>query len=240
MSLWDQVSDQNIARSFSDPDDPGDSLVTLLIVGGGYLLFNLVVNRIRDASATDNAGAVFSPQAPGGAAGAVDSSPVTILAPLRLSPAGEAFIKAQEGYSAAIRNDAGHPSAGWGHTLPAGYTGPVTLPLARQWFAQDVATAERAVSSNVSVPLSQNQFDALVSLAYNIGGGPKGFAGSTLLKLLNQGDYAGAAAQFPAWNKSTGQYNQGLANRRQAEQGLFNTATSSPAASAPASSPASA
>ncbi|KQD16250.1 lysozyme [Acinetobacter baumannii] len=69
------------------------------------------------------------------------------------------------------------------------------------------------------MPLTQNQFDALVSLAYNIGSGA--FKGSTLLKLLNKGDYKGAADQFLVWNKAGGKVMKGLVRRREAERALF-------------------
>lgn len=69
------------------------------------------------------------------------------------------------------------------------------------------------------VPLSQNQFDALVSLVYNIG--ETAFSNSTLLKKLNAKDYQGAADQFPRWNKGGGQVLKGLVRRRADERDLF-------------------
>jgi lysozyme len=83
------------------------------------------------------------------------------------------------------------------------------------------------VKRYVKVPVTQNQFDALTSLTYNIGKGKEGFGGSTLLKLLNQGDYKGAAEQFHRWNKvtdpKTGEKveSPGLINRRKADYELF-------------------
>lgn len=77
-----------------------------------------------------------------------------------------------------------------------------------------------AVNNNVKVPLTQSQFDALVSFTYNIGTG--GFQGSSALRLLNQGDYSGAANAMKLWNKSGGQVVQGLVNRRNDEVALFN------------------
>jgi lysozyme len=82
---------------------------------------------------------------------------------------------------------------------------------------------EGYVNRAVKVKLTQNQFDALVSLVYNIG--PPNFNGSTLLRKLNAGDYAGAADQFLVWNK--GRVGRklvvisGLVNRRNAERQLF-------------------
>ncbi|WP_096911029.1 MULTISPECIES: lysozyme [Acinetobacter] len=94
-----------------------------------------------------------------------------------------------------------------------------TLDQAKSYFAHDLKRFEASVNNQVKVPLSQNQFDALVSLVYNIGSG--NFASSTLLKKLNAKDYAGAADQFPRWNKAGGKVLNGLIRRRDAERALF-------------------
>ena len=82
-----------------------------------------------------------------------------------------------------------------------------------------VAPAQRAVAKAVTVPLNQNQYDALTSLAYNIGTGA--FQRSTLLRRLNAGDHAGAAEQFGVWVRSGGADSPGLIARRAAERRLF-------------------
>ncbi|WP_151805364.1 lysozyme [Acinetobacter junii] len=94
-----------------------------------------------------------------------------------------------------------------------------TLEQAKEYFAHDLKRFESSVNKLVEVPLSQNQFDALVSLVYNIGSG--NFASSTLLKKLNAKDYAGAADQFLRWNKGGGKVMKGLVRRREAERALF-------------------
>lgn len=94
-----------------------------------------------------------------------------------------------------------------------------TLDQAKAYFAYDLNRFEVAVNTAVKVPLSQNQFDALVSLTYNIG--EAAFKGSTLLKKLNAKDYAGAADQFPQWNRGGGKVMKGLVRRRAAERVLF-------------------
>lgn len=94
-----------------------------------------------------------------------------------------------------------------------------TLEQAKEYFAHDLKRFESSVNNLVKVPLSQNQFDALVSLTYNIGSG--NFASSTLLKKLNAKDYQGAADQFPRWNKAKGKVLNGLTRRRAAERALF-------------------
>lgn len=94
-----------------------------------------------------------------------------------------------------------------------------TQDQAKAYFVHDLKRFEASVNNLVKVPLSQNQFDALVSLAYNIG--TDAFAGSTLLKKLNAKDYQGAADQFPLWNKGGGKVLNGLVRRRTAERALF-------------------
>ena len=97
-----------------------------------------------------------------------------------------------------------------------------TIEQAKSYMAQDLKKFESAVDTSVKVPLNQNQFDALVSLTYNIGTGA--FKDSTLLKKLNAKDYKGAAAQFDRWNKGGGKVMQGLVNRRAKERKLFEKA----------------
>ncbi|NNH25690.1 lysozyme [Acinetobacter terrestris] len=94
-----------------------------------------------------------------------------------------------------------------------------TLDQAKQFKAHDLKRFEKTVDDLVQVPLTQNQFDALVSLTYNIG--PGAFEKSTLLKKLNTGDYQGAADQFTVWNKGGGKVLQGLVNRRAKEKEVF-------------------
>ncbi|KQE76206.1 lysozyme [Acinetobacter pittii] len=94
-----------------------------------------------------------------------------------------------------------------------------TPEQAKAYFKHDLAKFEKAVNEAVTVTLTQNQFDALVSLTYNIGSGA--FKSSNLLKLLNKGDYQGAADQLLRWNKAKGKVLNGLVRRREAERALF-------------------
>lgn len=94
-----------------------------------------------------------------------------------------------------------------------------TLEQAKAYMQHDLKIFERAVNSAVKVPLKQNQFDALVSLAYNIGVGA--FKNSSLLKNLNLGNYKEAANQFDVWVNAGGKRLQGLVNRRAIEKKLF-------------------
>ena len=94
-----------------------------------------------------------------------------------------------------------------------------TRAQAESYMAHDLKRFEQTVSSAVTVPLNQHQFDALVSLTYNIGQGA--FRDSTLLRKLNAKDYLGAAAQFDVWNRGGGRVLQGLVNRRAVERQRF-------------------
>ncbi|ENW97322.1 lysozyme [Acinetobacter dispersus] len=94
-----------------------------------------------------------------------------------------------------------------------------TLGQAKEYFAHDLNRFEKAVNQSVKVSINQNQFDALVSLTYNIG--EQAFKDSTLLAKLNKGDYIGAAEQFPRWNKGGGKVLKGLVRRRAVERELF-------------------
>ena len=96
-----------------------------------------------------------------------------------------------------------------------------TVEQAKSYMANDLKQFESAVNQ-VKVPLNQNQYDALVSLAYNIG--VSAFLNSTLLKKLNAKDYKGAAEQFPRWNRAGGKVMRGLTNRRAKERKLFEKA----------------
>ena len=95
-----------------------------------------------------------------------------------------------------------------------------TEAQAKSYMAHDLKKFEQAVNGAVNIPLNQNQFDALVSLAYNIGTGA--FNKSTLVKKLNAGDIRGAADQFDVWVNAGGKRMQGLVNRRAKEKDRFN------------------
>lgn len=122
----------------------------------------------------------------------------------------------------AYQDSKGVWTIGWGHTgkdvRPGSY---ITQERADELLKQDILYAQIAVQRYVKVPLTQDEFDALTDFAYNIGVGA--FAGSTLLLLLNKGDYHGAAAQFGYWDKSGGKVLAGLLRRRAAERDTFLT-----------------
>lgn len=142
-----------------------------------------------------------------------------------LSIAGLDALRRHEGFSSVpYRDAAGHWTIGYGHKVAAGEDfASVTEAQAMQLLAGDVNAAEDAVNALVRVPLTQAQFDALVSFVYNVGAGA--FRSSTLLKVLNAGDYAQVPAQLARWRFVTrgGQKVElaGLVSRRSAEGALF-------------------
>lgn len=107
-------------------------------------------------------------------------------------------------------------TVGWGSTGSDIGPGTVwTKEKADQRFASDLSKFEQAVSLLVKVPLTQYQFDALVSFTYNLGIGS--LKSSTLLKMLNSGDYDGAGKQLLRWTKNDDVEMAGLVRRRKAE-----------------------
>lgn len=109
---------------------------------------------------------------------------------------------------------------GFGHYGPDVKQGQRISNLeAEQLLRKDVVKFENEVNKHVKIAINQNQFDALVSFTYNVGG--NAFANSTLLKLINKKDFVGASKEFARWNKSSGVVLKGLVKRREAERVLF-------------------
>lgn len=146
---------------------------------------------------------------------------------MKISEKGLNLIKKYEGFSSRpYMCPANIPTIGYGSTY---YPNGTKVKLSDDSISEEEATqileyiAQKdfgsAVNKFVIVELTQNQFDALVSFAYNIG--RTAFENSTLLKLLNRGEYEAAAEQFEKWNKSGGKVLSGLTKRRFDEQKLF-------------------
>lgn len=136
------------------------------------------------------------------------------------SDKGIALIQDSEGLRLkAYKDSVGVPTIGWGHTGDVQMGTSITRAQAETLLREDLHDFERAVTRLVRVPINQNQFDALVCFSFNVGA--KALENSTLLRLLNAGNFAGAASQFPNWNKAGGQILKGLVTRRAAEQKLF-------------------
>ena len=140
-----------------------------------------------------------------------------LAAALVLSSAGFVGITSYEGFRSVAYNDGvGVTTIGFGTTVGVKPGDTVTVERALHLALADVSKTEAAVRRCVKVPLSQGEFDAYVSLAYNIG--TTAFCGSTLVKKANAGDYAGACAEITRWNKAGGQVLRGLTKRRAAER----------------------
>lgn len=142
----------------------------------------------------------------------------TAVAALVLSAGGFVAILASEGFTskAVIPVPGDVPTIGFGTTEGVKLGDTITPQAAAARTLSDVSKFEGAILRCVTVPLSQGEYDAFVSLAYNIGG--DAFCGSTLVRLLNAGDYAGACAQISRWDKFQGQALPGLTARRARER----------------------
>lgn len=142
---------------------------------------------------------------------------------MNISDSGLDFIIAHEGLRLSAYPDPATGGEPW--TIGVGHTGGVqqgdmcTEDEAREWLREDAQTAVRCVNNSVRGQLTQNQFDALVSLVFNIGCG--NFGKSTLLRRLNEGDDQAAAERFIDWNKANHREMAGLTTRRLAEMELF-------------------
>lgn len=150
---------------------------------------------------------------------------------LKISEKGIALIKEFEGLSlTSYRDPVGIWTIGYGHTGTAKPNQTITRSQADELLAKDLVRFEAAINKAVTVPLAQNQFDALVSIVYNVGEGSSHKSGiirltdgrpSTLLRRLNDGDYLGAAVAFKDWKYAGGRVLRGLERRREAEFQLF-------------------
>lgn len=150
----------------------------------------------------------------------------------KTSAAGIALIKQFEGLRLKAYPDPGSGGEPWtigigttvypdGRKVRPGDT--ITEAQAEDFLRHDLARFEAAVSKLVGENATQGQFDALVSFAYNVG--PEALRTSTLLRLHNAGDYAGAAGQFARWSKAAGKTLPGLVRRRAAEAALYRSDT---------------
>ena len=119
----------------------------------------------------------------------------------------------------AYKCAAGVWTIGYGHIKGVTPESAITQEQAEQMLVEELNEYEGYINDMVTTPLSQNQFDALVSWVYNLGGG--NLKASTLLKVLNSGDFNGVPAQLMRWNKAGGKVLEGLTRRRQAEADLF-------------------
>ena len=146
---------------------------------------------------------------------------------LDISEKGFSIIKEFEGFESEAYLDTGgvytigHGTIKYPNGVRVKKGDKCTKEQAEGWLKNDSKWVVACLNKYVKVPVNQNQFDALASLVYNIG--ETAFIKSTLLRLLNDGDYKGAADQFDRWVNDNGKRIQGLVNRRAKEKLLFLT-----------------
>ena len=131
----------------------------------------------------------------------------------------------------AYQDSGGRWTLGWGRARGVKKNDTCTQEQADAWFLEDLAEFEMLVLACIPVHLTDNQFSALVSFVFNVGLGYKGIKDgfkvlmsgepSTMLTCLVASDFAGAAAEFPRWDKVSGIPSTGVLRRRMAEQALF-------------------
>ena len=154
---------------------------------------------------------------------------------MKVSENGKKKLAEWEGVELNVYRDvAGLPTIGVGHLLtkdelssgkitlngaPVKYATGMTQQQVMDLLAQDLAKFEKTVNECVTVSLNQNQFDSLVAFSFNVG--PDAFKSSTLLKVLNQKQFADVPNQLRRWVHSGGQVSKGLINRREKEIELW-------------------
>lgn len=179
-----------------------------------YGQVNALIDALRFSTATTFTLAPSDQQPPG--------VPAPREAAKHINSEGFKLLSTFEGCKLEAYDDGAEVwTIGYGHTQGVVEGLTITQAQADDWFQKDLEKFESYVTEAVSVKLTDDQFSALVCFCFNVGPGEEGFGGSTLLKLLNTGDYQGAANQFVRWNKVDGNPWLGLTRRRLAERSLF-------------------
>lgn len=143
---------------------------------------------------------------------------------MQISPNGISKLKSEEGEKlTGYKDSRGIPTLGVGHTgmvdgKPVAVGMVITKEKSTELLLSDLKWVEKSIADNVKAPLTQNQYDALCSLIFNIGA--SAFSSSTVLRKLNAKDYSGAADAFLMWKKAGNDLNI-LLPRRQRERALF-------------------
>ena len=145
---------------------------------------------------------------------------------MEISQVGIELIKQFEGCRLKAYKDAvGVWTIGYGHTVDVKEGIEISQHQAEVILEVDLCEYEGYINKYVQVPLTQNQFDALVSWVYNLGVG--NLRSSTMLRVLNEGKYSEVSYQIKRWNKAGGKVLRGLIRRREAEADLFDDDSSS-------------
>ena len=134
------------------------------------------------------------------------------------------FLRGWEGVGGnpvleAYLDGAGVPTIGYGHTAGVLMGQTINADQAEQFLERDMLGPSAAMTAAIKVPVSQQQFDAVCSLAFNVGSGA--IRGSTLMRKLNGAEFDAAALQFICWDRSGGVEVDGLEKRRAAETRMF-------------------
>ena len=192
-------------------------LATIWLISAiGMGLANLFVSA-KGPGFTPNSGFTDSGQS------LIDQSPTQELpevADLRTNAAGLKIIQDSEGLRfEAYQGTGGKWLIGYGHASTAKPGMTITEQQALDLLRQDVEAAETAIKSFLTVPVTENEFSAMVSLAYNIG--VSAFKDSTVLREVNRNKTMAAADAFLLWNKVNGRAYPHLTDRRQKERALF-------------------
>jgi lysozyme len=152
----------------------------------------------------------------------------------RFAPRGTVLANENKDLIYEYIDPIGLPTIGYGHLLTdsemasgrivingvsVNYKNGITMKQVMDLKKQDLARFETFVMNNVKVKLTQSMFDALVSFAFNVGNG--NLQRSTLLRVLNRGEYTVAANEFLKWNRAGGKVLAGLTRRREAERQMF-------------------
>ncbi|NWG46468.1 MAG: lysozyme, partial [Alphaproteobacteria bacterium] len=138
---------------------------------------------------------------------------------LRINEAGLDIIREAEGLSLTAYAAGGRSYIGYGHQQEPGDPMQITLEEAEALLREDVRATEDGVRLRLARPANENQFSAMVSLAFNIGTGA--FGSSTVLRSFNAGDIPAAADAFLLFNKANGEIYDHLIGRRERERALF-------------------
>jgi lysozyme len=152
----------------------------------------------------------------------------------RFAPSGTNLSRENKDLIYEYIDPVGLPTIGYGHLLTASemssgilvingtrvnYKNGISMKQVMDLKKQDLDRFVKAVNNFVNVPLTQSMFDALVSFSFNVGTGA--LQRSTLLRLLNSGNYEAAANEFTKWNRAGGRVLSGLTRRREAEKRMF-------------------
>ncbi len=144
-----------------------------------------------------------------------------------ISQSGLDLICEFEGFSPVVYDDAvGIPTIGYGHVLLPGerFDEPISEAEGVALLRKDAQIAEQGVRRNIHAPLTQGQYDALVSFTFNLGSGA--LQRSTLRRRVNRGSHSEAAQEFHRWVYAGGRKLRGLVRRRMAESLMYRSESS--------------